>query len=101
MTNQVARSLDKSRICPFTGGISSLQLKRMPQPQIGLLIKQLRFVMNLTQEEFASDCGVVFSTVNRWEKGHTRPSPMALKLISLKLQSMGDLGRELLQKYQT
>ena len=54
----------------------------MPQPQIGLLIKQLRQEMKLTQEEFANECGVVFSTINRWEKGHTRPSPMALKLIA-------------------
>ena len=51
-------------------------------------------------EEFASECGVVFSTVNRWEKGHTRPSPMALKLIILKLESMGESGQKLFQQYQ-
>ncbi|HHP7232378.1 MAG TPA: helix-turn-helix domain-containing protein [Xenococcaceae cyanobacterium] len=75
-------------------------LKKMPQPQIGLLIRQLREEMQLTQEEFASECGVVFSTVNRWEKGHTRPSPMALKLISLKLDSMGESAQKLFQQYQ-
>lgn len=76
------------------------KLKRMPQPNIGLLIKQLRQEMELTQEEFAQKCGVVFSTVNRWEKGHTRPSPMALKLISLKLESMGESGQKLFQQYR-
>lgn len=77
------------------------QLKRMPQPNIGLLIKQLRQEMELTQEEFASECGVVFSTVNRWEKGHTQPSPMALKLIILMLSSLGERGQKLFQKYRT
>ena len=75
-------------------------LKKMPQPQIGSLIRQLREEMQLTQEEFASDCGVVFSTVNRWEKGRVRPSPMALRLIQVKLEQIGDRGRELLQRHQ-
>ena len=68
--------------------VSFRQLKTMPQPQIGLLIKQLRQEMRLTQEEFANECGVVFSTVNRWEKSHTRPSPMALKLIASMLSAL-------------
>ena len=80
--------------------VAKSQLKKMPQPQIGLLIKQLRQEMELTQEEFASECGVVFSTVNRWEKGHTKPSPMALKLIILKLESMGESGQKLFQQYK-
>ncbi len=79
--------------------VANNQLKKMPQPQIGLLIRQLRQEMGLTQEEFASHCGVVFSTVNRWEKGSVRPSPMALKLIQVKLEAIGDRGRELLQRY--
>lgn len=85
----------------MTTKVALSQLKRMPQPNIGLLIKQLRQEMELTQEEFASECGVVFSTVNRWEKGHTRPSPMALKLIIFMLSSLGEQGQELFQKYRT
>ncbi|MGF1539848.1 MAG: helix-turn-helix domain-containing protein [Pleurocapsa sp.] len=85
----------------MTTKVALSQLKRMPQPNIGLLIKQLRQEMELTQEEFASECGVVFSTVNRWEKGHTRPSPMALKLIFLKLSSLGEQGQELFQQHRT
>ena len=80
--------------------VAPSQLKRMPQPNIGLLIKQLRQELELTQEEFASECGVVFSTVNRWEKGHTRPSPMALKIVTFMLSSIGERGLELCQKYQ-
>lgn len=85
----------------MTTKVALSQLKRMPQPNIGLLIKQLRQEMELTQEEFAQKCGVVFSTVNRWEKGHTRPSPMALKLIILMLSSLGERGQELFQKHRT
>jgi DNA-binding transcriptional regulator YiaG len=83
----------------MTKQVAQSQLKRMPQPNIGLFIKQLRQEIELTQEEFAQKCGVVFSTVNRWEKGHTQPSPMALKLIILMLSSLGERGQELLQKH--
>jgi putative transcriptional regulator len=79
--------------------VANNQFLKMPQPQIGLLIRQLRQEMQLTQEEFASHCGVVFSTVNRWEKGRVHPSPMALNLIQVKLEKIGDRGQELLQKY--
>lgn len=84
----------------MSNSVANNRLKKMPQPQIGLLIRELRQEMGLTQEEFASDCGVVFSTVNRWEKGRVRPSPMALKLIQVKLEQFGDRGRELLERYQ-
>ena len=75
-------------------------IRKIPQPQIGYLILELRREMNLTQEEFAAYFGVVFSTVNRWEKGHRKPSSMALKLIQNKLTEMGEQGEKLLQKYQ-
>lgn len=45
----------------MTKKVALSQLKRMPQPNIGLLIKQLRQEMELTQEEFASECGVFFN----------------------------------------
>ncbi|VEP14849.1 hypothetical protein H1P_2910010 [Hyella patelloides LEGE 07179] len=49
MTDRVANNCDQEKT------ISLRQLKTMPQPQIGLLIKKLRQEMELTQEEFASD----------------------------------------------
>ncbi|MEW6498639.1 MAG: helix-turn-helix transcriptional regulator [Cyanobacteriota bacterium] len=69
------------------------------QPEIGKLIRELRQLLELTQEQFAAELGVVYPTVNRWENGHSTPSPMAMKLIELKLHEMGDRGRELLSKY--
>jgi transcriptional regulator with XRE-family HTH domain len=35
----------------------------------------------MSQERFARSVGVSFCTVNRWEKGKTVPSPMALKVL--------------------
>jgi transcriptional regulator with XRE-family HTH domain len=34
--------------------------------------------MGLTQEQFAREVGVTFSTVNLWENGHRRPQPYLL-----------------------
>lgn len=45
-------------------------------------IKIIRKYLNLTQEQLAEKIGVAFSTVNRWEKGHYKPSKLALKEIS-------------------
>jgi transcriptional regulator with XRE-family HTH domain len=35
--------------------------------------------MGLTQEQFAQEVGVTFSTVNQWENGHRRPQPYLLR----------------------
>jgi DNA-binding transcriptional regulator YiaG len=35
----------------------------------------------LTQEEFAHAVAVTFSTVNRWENGHAKPSKLARRAI--------------------
>ena len=37
----------------------------------------IRRQLGLTQEQLACELGVSFSTVNRWEKGHTEPSRLA------------------------
>ena len=42
-------------------------------------IRKLRRSLDLTQEELAHAIGVTFSTINRWEDGHARPSNMALR----------------------
>jgi len=44
-------------------------------------IKELRLKLGLSQEEFAHKLGVTLSTVNRWEKGHFKPSKLALKAL--------------------
>ena len=44
-------------------------------------IRELRFKLELTQEQFAVKVGVTFSTVNRWERGKSKPSPLAMRQI--------------------
>ena len=44
-------------------------------------IRNLRKTLGLSQEKFAAKLGVSFSTVNRWENGHGKPSPLAMKRI--------------------
>lgn len=63
------------------------------------LVRHLRQHLNLSQEKFAAKLGVSFKTVNRWEKGHSMPSPMALKLIEDLLGTMGEPGKALLDQY--
>ncbi|MSP74388.1 MAG: XRE family transcriptional regulator [Myxococcales bacterium] len=40
-------------------------------------IRSLREALKLTQEEFARERGVSFTTVSRWENGHGKPSRLA------------------------
>ncbi|MEE9542976.1 MAG: PilZ domain-containing protein [Thermodesulfobacteriota bacterium] len=42
-------------------------------------IKKIRLLLGLSQERLARELGVSFCTVNRWEKGRTTPSPMAVE----------------------
>lgn len=42
-------------------------------------IKALRENMKLSQEKFAAYIGVTMNTINRWEKGFFRPSPLAIE----------------------
>ena len=44
-------------------------------------IRELRIRMGMTQEEFAHAVAVTFSTVNRWENGHAKPSKLARRSI--------------------
>ena len=71
----------------------------MKQPQVGELIRSLRHELELTQQQLSVELGTVTSTVNRWENGHSQPSPMALKLIEAKLKELGERGEELLENY--
>ena len=78
-----------------------IKITAMKQPQIGKLIRSLRHELELTQQQLSVELGTVTSTVNRWKKGHSQPSPMALKLIEAKLAELGERGEELLSKYCT
>lgn len=78
-----------------------LKAKRLiaKQPTIGQLVRELRQVMNLSQEKFAEHLGMTFPTINRWENGHSTPSPLALKQIDILLEQLGDCGERLRKKY--
>lgn len=58
------------------------------QPEVSHLIRNLRHLMGLTQEQFARTLGVTYTTINRWENAHIQPSPLALKQIQLMLEKI-------------
>jgi putative transcriptional regulator len=64
------------------------------------IVRELRERTGLTQEKFAARLGVTFPTVNRWENGRTRPSPLALRQIEDLLRELGDSGSDLLELLQ-
>ncbi len=52
------------------------------------MVKSLRTRLGMTQEQFAKEVGVTFSTINQWENGHRRPQPFLLKhLVDLNLKA--------------
>ncbi|MEH2166343.1 MAG: helix-turn-helix transcriptional regulator [Nostoc sp.] len=68
------------------------------QPEVGQLIGELRGITSLTQEQFAASLGITYSTVKRCEKGHTKPSSLAMQKIQGMLEEMG-LGQKVSMKY--
>ncbi len=42
-------------------------------------VLELRKRLGMTQEQLARELGVTVGTVNRWENGRFRPSPLALR----------------------
>ncbi|NJK38124.1 MAG: helix-turn-helix transcriptional regulator [Oscillatoriales cyanobacterium RM1_1_9] len=66
---------------------------------ISNLIATMRQRLGISQEKLASELGVSFQTVNRWERGHTKPSHLALVAIRQKLVEMGRVGSDLLSEY--
>ncbi|RLI08959.1 transcriptional regulator [Candidatus Bathyarchaeota archaeon] len=69
------------------------------QADISELIRELRKRTGLTQEKFAAKLGVTFPTINRWENGRAKPSPLALQRIEELLRTMGEDGEDLLKSY--
>lgn len=74
------------------GGRSTLN----DRPEIGQLVHEVRKRLGLTQEKFAARLGVTFPTVNRWENGRSRPSPLALQRIGELVRAMGKDAADLL-----
>ncbi|MFO7766485.1 MAG: helix-turn-helix transcriptional regulator [Pelovirga sp.] len=69
------------------------------QHSMARLVRELRELTGLTQEKFAARLGVTFPTINRWENGRAKPSPLALEKIESLLCSLGDKGEALHRIY--
>lgn len=67
------------------------------QADIGLseMVKEMRAQLGLTQEQFAAKVGVTWSTVNRWENGRGKPSPLALGHVIEIVQEAGGVDAKI------
>ena len=63
------------------------------------LIRVLRERTGLTQEKFAAKLGVTFPSINRWENGKAKPSPLAMMQIEEFIRTLGDRGEDLLKEF--
>jgi DNA-binding transcriptional regulator YiaG len=53
------------------------------------LLKSIRKTLSLTQEQLAHRLGVSFVTVNEWENGKRKPSPLARRQIEPLVKEVG------------
>ncbi len=53
------------------------------------LLKSIRKTLSLTQEQLAHRLGVSFVTVNEWENGKRKPSPLARRQIEQLVRQSG------------
>jgi DNA-binding transcriptional regulator YiaG len=60
-----------------------------------VLIREVRARLGLTQEKFAAKLGVTLPTINRWENGRTKPSPLAIRNLRDLVAGMGNDGKDL------
>jgi len=66
-----------------------------------VLVKETRKRLGLTQLQFSKTLGVSFQSVNRWERGKTKPLPIVLKQIEVMVKEMGVRGSDLLERYES
>ena len=69
------------------------------QADVQRLVRKLRMRLSLTQQKFAAKLGVTFPTINRWENGRAKPSPLAIQKIEQILREMGKDGSDLLRRH--
>ncbi len=56
-------------------------------------VLELRKRLGMTQEQLARELGVTVGTVNRWENGRFRPSPLALRGLERLAERATELDR--------
>jgi putative transcriptional regulator len=91
---QYSRDLSSDKQ-PTKLGDAELTQNTDPAP----LIRELRARLGLTQEKFAARLGVTLPTINRWENGRAKPSPLAIQTLRELISNMGEDGKDLLEKY--
>ncbi|MBE8970628.1 helix-turn-helix domain-containing protein [Nostocales cyanobacterium LEGE 12452] len=69
------------------------------QPRIAKLVRETRQCLKLSQVKLVTMLKVSFHTINRWENGRTRPSPLAIKQIEKLPYQMREPGEAFLAKY--
>ena len=79
MVQRLAARMEKGR--PKSQRREEIKVIMMGDSVTGSEIRDLRKRLGLTQEEFAHAVAVTFSTVNRWENGHAKPSKLARRAI--------------------
>lgn len=70
----------------------------MDHQELSRWIREVRLRAGLTQEKCAARLGVAFPTLNRWENGHSRPSPLALRQIETLVRELGDRAGDLAER---
>lgn len=63
------------------------------------VVRSVRLHLKLSQEKFAAKLGVSFPTVNRWENGRTRPSPLAIKRLEEIVRGLDSKDARPLRRY--
>ncbi len=63
------------------------------------IIKAIRKKLNITQEQLARELNISFSTINRWENGHTTPSKLA-KMHLLEFCSNNDVDSNIISELE-
>ena len=75
------------------------QMKVSNDKDLGRLVRSLRERLQLSQERLAARLGVTFTTVNRWENEHAKPSPLAMRQIEELVGELGNDGQDLWEEY--
>lgn len=71
------------------------------ETDIPRLVREFRARTGLSQEKFAARLGVTCPTINRWENGRAKPSPLAMQRIKELLRNMGQKGTDLFDEFFT
>ena len=65
----------------------------MKNESVPAFVKRLRRRLRLTQEQFAREIGVAFSTVHQWENGRRRPQPYPRRRLREMAESLENKDR--------